>query len=168
MTLHAAGASDGVLDLEPLHVNHAAEMAQVLAEPSLYRFTGGDPPSLGTLRQRYVRQSRGVSPDGSQVWMNWIIREAQSSRAVGYVQATIPLDAAPVAASLAWLIHPEHQGRRFAMRATSLVIHQLRGHGVTEFRASIADGHVASERVAARLGMRRTAELDDGEVVWRL
>ncbi len=159
---------DPSLTLEPLRVSHAAEMSPVLADPILYEFTGGEPPSLETLRQRYVRQSRGMSPDGTEAWLNWIIRVVDTRTAVGFVQASIRVETVPVTASLAWLIDPTHQGRGYARRASSLVIDALRAQGVTEFRASIADGHVASERVATRLGMRRTEERDDDEAVWRL
>lgn len=163
-----ATLTDGTVTLEPLREDHAAEMTLVLADASLYKFTGGEPPSLESLRQRYVRQVRGVSPAGDDAWLNWIIRDTESSAAVGYVQATIPLNATRAVASLAWLVNPTYQGRGSATRATFLVIAALRTLGVTDFRASIAGGHVASERVAERLGLRRTDELDDGEVVWCL
>lgn len=38
------------LDLEPLRVEHAKEMAPLLDEPGLHVFTGGEPASLPELR----------------------------------------------------------------------------------------------------------------------
>ena len=43
------------LDLLPLRVEHAAEMAEVLADPALHTFTGGTPYSPEALRARYER-----------------------------------------------------------------------------------------------------------------
>ncbi|MFV0285981.1 MAG: GNAT family N-acetyltransferase [Demequina sp.] len=158
---------DTVVSLEPLSPSHADEMVRVLADPSLYAFTGDAAPSLEALRQRYVRQSRGVSPGGDEAWLNWIIRDAQTRTAVGYVQATVMLREDPWAASAAWLVHPAYQGRGIATRAARLMIDHLTRHGVREFSASIADGHLASERVAGHLGMTRTEERVDKETVWR-
>ena len=44
------------LTLEPLRVDHAEEMAPLLADAELYTFTDGGPPTLEELRARYVRQ----------------------------------------------------------------------------------------------------------------
>ena len=42
-----------------VRVFDAREMQAVLAEPALYRFTGGSPPSLEQLEQRYRAQIAG-------------------------------------------------------------------------------------------------------------
>ena len=47
------------LDLAPLAVGDAAEMAVVLADPALYAFTGGEPPDPETLARRYGRLVAG-------------------------------------------------------------------------------------------------------------
>ena len=52
--------------LEPLSVEHAPSMVEVLAEPSLYDYTGGNAPSLELLADRYAAQTVGHSDDGSQ------------------------------------------------------------------------------------------------------
>ncbi|MHB1886743.1 MAG: GNAT family N-acetyltransferase, partial [Acidimicrobiales bacterium] len=53
------------LRLEPLRVEHAEEMAPLLDDPQLYRFTGGRPATVSELRDSYCRQVVGRSPDGS-------------------------------------------------------------------------------------------------------
>ncbi|WP_231853758.1 GNAT family N-acetyltransferase [Clavibacter nebraskensis] len=55
--------------LEPLVVGHAREMVGVLADPALYRFTGGEPPSPAALEARFARQAVGRSPDGTARWL---------------------------------------------------------------------------------------------------
>lgn len=46
--------------LEPLSVAHASSMVNVLADPSLYEFTGGEAPSLRELENRYAAQVVGA------------------------------------------------------------------------------------------------------------
>ncbi|WP_146071706.1 GNAT family N-acetyltransferase [Cryobacterium sp. Y50] len=59
--------------LEPLSVEHVPAMIEVLADPSLYEYTGGEIPSLTVLEKRYAAQAVGHSDDGSQWWLNWIV-----------------------------------------------------------------------------------------------
>ena len=106
------------LKLEPLVVSDAAEMAAVLAEPALYEFTGGSPPSLEELRERYRLQAAGRSPDGSQEWLNWIVRLSDDGRAIGFVQATIVNGRADIA----WLIGVPWQGHGFATEAARALV----------------------------------------------
>jgi len=47
------------IQLSPLTVHHAPAMVSVLADPSLYLFTGGTPPTLEELTARYARQAVG-------------------------------------------------------------------------------------------------------------
>jgi len=65
------------LDLEPLRVEHAREMAALLDDPGLHAFIGGQPASLRELQERYRRQVTGSSPDGLQRWLNWVLRRRE-------------------------------------------------------------------------------------------
>jgi hypothetical protein len=56
---------DARLRLEPLRVDHAGELVDVLSDAGLYAFTGGSPPSVADLEQRYARQVAG-SPDPAE------------------------------------------------------------------------------------------------------
>jgi RimJ/RimL family protein N-acetyltransferase len=149
------------LDLEPLTVAHAEEMVAVLADPALYTVIGGEPPTLDELRERYQRQSRGPA-DGNETWLNWVVRDRASGAAAGYVQATV----SPAGADLAWLIGAGHQGAGLASEAAAAMVGWLAASGVQVLSAYVAPGHVASERVAHRIGLRRTDEVVDGEVHW--
>ncbi len=151
------------LRLEPLRVEHADEMFEVLADPTLYAFTGGEPPTLDALRVRYQWQVGGRSPDGSEEWLNWIVRLSPEGRAIGFVQATVVEGRADVA----WLIGVAWQGRGFATEAAKAMVDWLRTSGVVTITAHIHADHVASAAVATRLGLAPTPEIEDGEVVWR-
>lgn len=151
--------------LEPLLVEHAAAMVAVLADPAIYSFTGGDPPSLDDLEHRYHLQSRGLSPDGTERWFNWIVRDAVSRDAVGYVQATVTRR--DQLAELAWVVGAAWQGRGYAAAAATAMVAELRPLGLRGLFACVHPEHEASQRVAARIGLVATDEIRDGEVVWR-
>ena len=162
--------------LEPLRISDAEGLAPVLADPALYRFTGGEPPDLAQLRSRFARQTAGASPDGRAIWLNWVIRTARAGEAgeaddadtvVGTVQATVTEDADGPVAELAWVIGTAHQGRGLAQAAARLVAEWLNGHGVARLRAHIHPEHRASEAVAASLGLSLTGNLSDGERRWQ-
>lgn len=154
------------LRLDPLSVDDADEMARVLADPSLYLFTGGEPPDVEALRARYEAQVRGRSPDGTETWRTWIVRLRATGEAIGYVQATI-VDVRREA-DLAWVLGPDAQGRGLATEAASAVVARLADDGVARFTAHVRADHAASEGVARRIGLRPTDRVEDGERVWRL
>ena len=151
------------LVLHPLRVSDAHEMAPVLADPSLYEFTGGEPPTLDTLQQRYRNQTAG-SDKSDEVWCNWIIRTKTGERAVGFVQATVTGHSA----DLAWVVGVRDQGRGFATEGAAAACEWLAiNNAVSHIEAHIHPEHVASLAVAARIGLIPTGELDnDGEEIW--
>lgn len=150
--------------LRPLRVEDAEVMAAVLADPSLYRFTGGEPPCTPELERRYTAQVRGHSVDRTEVWLNRIVVSGPGREPVGYVQATIPRNGTPT--EIAWVIGKPWQGRGFAGRAAELLVADLAGRGVQHLRAHIHPDHEASERIARRLGLAPTTTVVDGEVRW--
>jgi RimJ/RimL family protein N-acetyltransferase len=153
------------LVLDALAVRDADEMLSVLEDPELYAYTGGAPPDLTSLRERYARQVRGRSPDGSALWLNWIIRTRGSGDAVGYVQVTFRIDGG--VADLAWVIGTEHQRRGYATEAARAVVSWLDTHQCVErVTAHIAPANRASEAVAGRLGFIPIDEIERGEMVW--
>jgi RimJ/RimL family protein N-acetyltransferase len=162
----AAPVTTSRLLLEPLRPDHARVMAAVLADPPLYRFTGGEPPGEAELRSRYERMAVGHSPDGTQGWCNWIVLLRDDGRAIGTVQATVTREGPDLVADLAWVIGTGRQGRGYAAEAAAGMAAWLAGAGVTSFGAWIHPDHAASAGVARRLGLTPSAELADGEVHW--
>ena len=138
-------------------------MAIVLAHPSLYEHTGGEPPTVADLERRYAIQVRGASADGREVWVNAIVE--LDGEPIGYVQATIAEGGRE--AEVAWVIGHAWQGRGHARAAAALLVDELARRGVRELVAHIRPGHTASERVAASLGMAPTDAVVDGEVRWQ-
>lgn len=150
------------LVLHPLTVEDADEMVDVLADPRLYEFTGGAAPTLDELRTRYARQVAGRSSDGSQSWLNWVVRLAADERPIGFVQATI-VDGS---ADIAWVIGTPWQGNGYASEAALALIGWLEVSGIASITAHIHPNHVASAAVAKAAGLQPTERLEEGEVVW--
>ncbi len=138
------------------------EMAAALDDVELHRFIGGRPATEDELRSRYQVQSVGRSPDGGQGWLNWVVRVRETGVAVGTVQATVTEEGA----ELAWVVSTRHQGQGYAVEAATGMAAWLRGQGVRTLIAHVHPDHEASARVAARLGLRPTGTVHDGETLW--
>ena len=154
------------LDLEPLTVEHAAELAPVLDDAALHEFTGGEPLSVAALTARYARLAERRSPDGHQLWGNWVIRVRETGVAAGTMQVTLPAGG-PAAgpAEVAWVVGLRAQGRGYAREAASSLVALLREADWTVI-AHIHPAHLASQRVARAAGLAPTEEIHDGEVRW--
>jgi RimJ/RimL family protein N-acetyltransferase len=74
--------------LEPQVQAHAPAMLAVLSDPAIYEFEGEPPPSVEALAAGYQRKESRQSPDGSQVWLSWVVR-LREGELTGYVQATV-------------------------------------------------------------------------------
>ena len=153
------------LRLVPLAVGDAPEMVGVPADPALYAFTGGEPPTLVTLEARYLAQVAG-SPDDDEQWHNWIVRTLDTDEAIGYVQATVT--GRGQAADVAWVTGSAWQGRGYAAEAARAMVAWLREAGVAVVTAHVHPDHAASASVARKAGFTLTDEVEDGERVWRL
>jgi RimJ/RimL family protein N-acetyltransferase len=172
----SAGETGGVLAavelvterfvLAPLVVADATEMVDVLGDEAMHTFTGGRPRTFDELREHYTWLAAGRSADGTELWFNWIVRPADGGGPVGVLQATVAPDL--TTAEVAWEIGVPWQGRGIASEGARAVVAWLRDSGIESVRACVHPDHVASARVAEHAGLVRTAELDDGEVVWRL
>jgi RimJ/RimL family protein N-acetyltransferase len=152
--------------LEPLHPDHAREAAITFADPALHRHIGGAPMSEPDLRDRYRRLAAGHSPDGSEQWLNWMVRTTSDGALVGTVQATVELVDGIRSASLAWVTGTAHQGRGFAKEAAGAALAYLRGREVDRFTAHIHPENLPSEQVARFLGLEPRDTWSDGERLW--
>jgi RimJ/RimL family protein N-acetyltransferase len=155
------------LTLVPLRAEHATEMAVVLADPDLYTFTGGTPPTRQDLRARYERWLAG-SPDPAVSWCNWVIQLHSSSRLAGMVQATISTSGDQPVAEVAWMVGRPWQGRGIATEAARALVAWLQRQSIRTVIAHIHPRNEASAAVAAAAGLTPTDHWQDGEITWRL
>ena len=143
----------------PLQVEYAEPMADVLSDPALYTFTGGEPPTVAALEARYRRQLAGPGRPDEQ-WLNWVIK--YDDTLVGYVQATVTGGTAEIA----WVIGTDWQGRGLAKEAAQGLVTWLRAQGLGRIVAHVHPDHIASAAVATAAGLARTDVLEDGEYLW--
>ncbi len=151
------------LELVPLRVEHAREMAGVLADPGLHVFIGGEPLDEDGLRARYERLVGGSGEAGVS-WCNWVLRVRSGGQLAGTVQATVR---GRETAEIAWVVGTAWQGRGFASEAARALVALLGRAGVGTVVAHIHPGHHASAAVATAAGLAPTGEVQDGETVWR-
>ncbi|MGZ6545290.1 MAG: GNAT family N-acetyltransferase [Actinomycetota bacterium] len=152
------------LDLVPLTAADADDLFPLLADLELGRFTGETPPAdVEAVRARFAKWQARRSPDGAELWLNWVVRRRDDGRAVGYVQATV----GDGDAAIAWTVGTAFQRQGFGTEAGHALIAWLRGAiGVPTIVGSIHPDNVASQIAARRIGLRPTARRHEGEVVW--
>jgi RimJ/RimL family protein N-acetyltransferase len=141
-------------------------MLSVLGDDSLYEFIGGAPPSLKELRSRYEGFLAGPETD-NETWLNWIVRRASQSGAIGSLQATIVrTNEGRSLAEVSWIIGTRWQKQGFASEGARALVDWLQARGVVDVCAHIEPCHAASAVVAGRAGMHPTDERVDGEILW--
>ncbi|GGV22466.1 acetyltransferase [Streptomyces longisporoflavus] len=165
---HAREISTARLDLVPLQVEHADEMADVLSDPALHAFIGGSPDDPQALRARYRRMTAGA-PDPAVSWCNWVLRLRDEGCLAGTVQATVgPGRDGALVAEIAWVVGTPWQGRGIAVEAARGLVEWLaRQPDVRGVIAHVHPDHRASAAVAAAAGLAPTDEWQDGEVKWQ-
>ena len=153
------------LDLLPLRVEHAAEMALVLGDPALHTFIGGTPETPEGLLAQYERLVAGPS-DPTVSWLNWVVSLRAEGRLTGTVQATLTPDPLGSVAEIAWVIGTGWQGRGIATEAVRGLVGWL-DDKADVIIAHVHPDHAASAAVAAGCGLVPTDEVVDGEIRWR-
>src|SRR5579859_1411148 len=77
------------LVLEPIGPQHARTLFRFVSDVRLFTYVDQDPPtSERALEMRYRGWSTGLSPDGSEQWLNWAARLRGMEDYVRWFQAT--------------------------------------------------------------------------------
>jgi [ribosomal protein S5]-alanine N-acetyltransferase len=136
------------LMLEPQVAAHADAMFGVLGDPAIYAFENTPPPSVAWLRERFACLETRWSGDGTQQWLNWVIRLAPGDLA-GYVQATVHGDGT---AAIAYVLGSAWWGRGLAHEAVAAMIAELSGrYRVRQLTAIFKSENRRSRRLLERL-----------------
>lgn len=140
------------LVLEPLTAAHAGALFEVLSDPLIYAHLDEAPPdSVDELRRVYARRETRKSPDGQQLWLNWLVR-LHGQQPIGYVQATVT---GPGVAWIAYVLGRSAWGRGHALIATQAMLDHLDTvYGVRECLATVEVDNERSIRLLGRLGFR--------------
>ncbi|MES2957956.1 MAG: GNAT family N-acetyltransferase [Pseudomonadota bacterium] len=138
------------LTLEPQRAAHAEAMFEVLSDPAIYEHENAPPESLQWLRERFERLETRCSGDGSEQWLNWVLRERASDQLIGYVQATVDADGC---AFVAYELGSAHWHRGLGSEAVAALIDELHtAFGVRTVLAVFKRSNQRSRRLLEGLG----------------
>ena len=160
------------LTLEPQTVAHAERMFVVLSDPAIYEYENEPPPSLEWLCTRFAKLESRQSADGSEQWLNWVIR-IPTSDLVGYVQATVFSNGR---AAIAYELSSAYWGRGFGRRAVqSMMTELIERYHVHTITAVLKIQNRRSLRLLERLGFSLASpdahaghKIETGEVLMQL
>lgn len=140
--------------LEPQVAAHAEEMFVVLGDRAIYEYENEPPSSADWLRERFAKLESRQSADGTQRWLNWVVR-VRGAGLIGYVQATV----LPTGrAAIAYLLASEYWGRGLAGEACQAMIAELAEHyEVVTVYAIFKRRNMRSARLLERLGFAPAA-----------
>ena len=124
-------------------------MVAVLQDPLIYEYEHEPPRSEEWLRERYTKLETRRSSDGSEHWLNWVVR-LDSGEAIGYVQATVEPDGR---AFIAYVLASRWWGKGLAQEAVRTMMQELRdAYRAKQFVAVFKKRNERSRRLLQRLG----------------
>lgn len=128
----------------------------MLRDPVLYEFIDDkEPASENWLRRRFARLESRRSADGTEHWLNWVVRDAEGV-AAGYVQATVYPGGE---AEVAYVIGRDHWRKGLGSAAVAVMLEALLlDYGVVRATATLDPDNPASLALLAKLGFRFEAE----------
>jgi ribosomal-protein-alanine N-acetyltransferase len=146
------------LTLEPLLASHADAMFELLSDQAIYQYLDYAPPaSAEYLRGVYARLEARRSPDGSEAWLNWVIRP-RDQPLVGYVQATVAHNRS---AHVAYVLASKYWGHGYAQLAVAAMLEHLAStYDVGRCLATVEVENQRSIRLLERLGFHPVAAHD--------
>jgi [ribosomal protein S5]-alanine N-acetyltransferase len=151
------------LRLDPLWVHHAPAMFPVLDDVTLYRYIDHGPPaSIERLHEVYRELEARVSPDGQEIWLNWVLFEHQPTRSepppIGFVQATVLPDGR---AWIAYLLARTAWGQGLAAEAVAALLQHLFGSlQLHQVMACVEHDNERSVALLRRLGFSAASDAE--------
>ena len=156
-----ANLFSGRLRIEPLRSAHAEVVLASLQDPAIYTYLPDEPPTAEGLQKRYDFLEHGRSPDGGELWLNWVGFLRRSSTPVGTFQATLPKGKA---GSFAYVVFPSFWRQGYAREMASCVItHLFDEYPLPGLYAEIDTRNTGSIRLVESLGLSRTATTEGAD-----
>ena len=149
------------LTLEPILESHGEELWELFRDPELHHFVPFEPLSLEKQKERCARWAKRRSPDGTELWLNWVGRDKQSQKVAAHFQAGVKADGT---ASIGYLVSRDFQRKGIATEGLIAVFKYLReGLAVKEVRAWSDTRNHASHRLAEKLGLVQVQVIKDAD-----
>ena len=141
------------LRIEPIASAHAELVFSSLQNPAIYTYLPDDPPTAEALQKRYDYWEKGCSPDGSELWLNWVGFLRDSMTPIATFQATLPKGKA---GAFAYVVFPLFWRQGYAREmATCMLTHLFESHRVPSLYAEIDTRNTGSIRLVESLGLTR-------------
>lgn len=152
------------LTLEPLIAAHADVLVPALRDRAIYTWISTPPPgSVDYMRERWAHFETRLGPGGDVAWLNWAVRVRASGDYVGKID--VEVNAGNVATNVGYMFFPAFWGKGYASEAVNAVVEHLVREGVTELRATVTVGNVASARVLEKAGFVHTRILPHNDTI---
>ena len=132
-----------------------------LQDPAIYTFLPEDPPTAESLQRRYDFLEKGRSPDGEELWLNWVAFLRGSMTPVGTFQATLPKNEA---GAFAYIVFPAFWRQGYAREmATCVLSHLFASHDLPSLYAEIDTRNTGSIRLVESLGLSRVGTTEGAD-----
>jgi RimJ/RimL family protein N-acetyltransferase len=149
------------LVLEPTVEQHAPLLFPLLQDESLYRYLPQDPPSLEALQKRYKAWSARKSPDGQEIWLNWMARHRVTGNYLGHFQSGFDEKNGFM---VAYTLGTPYQKQGYAAEGLRAVIDFLHTRmNAQSIKAWIDTRNEPSIRLVKRLGFEQVQFIKDAD-----
>ena len=149
------------LRIEPLRSAQAERVFSSLQNPAIYTYLPEDPPTAEALQKRYDFLEKGKSPDGEELWLNWVVFLRDSMTPVGTFQATLPKGQE---GSFAYVVFPSFWRQGYAREmASCLISHLFQTYDQPSLYAEIDTRNTGSIRLVESLGLTRIATTEGAD-----
>ena len=149
------------LRIEPIRSAHAALVFSALQNPAIYTYLPDDPPEAEVLQKRYDFLEKGCSPDGEELWLNWVAFRRDSMTPIGTFQATLPKGKA---GAFAYVVFPSFWRQGYAREMACCVIsHLFQTYDQSSLYAEIDTRNLGSIRLVESLGLKRIATTKEAD-----
>ena len=133
----------------------------MLADTELHLFVPMESPTVDQQRERCARWAKRRSPDGSEIWLNWVTRDEPTGELVAHFQAGLKEDGV---ASVGYVVARRFQRMGVAAEGLRAVLDYLHAElGAIEAKAWSDTRNLASHRLAERLGMSNVGFIKDAD-----
>jgi RimJ/RimL family protein N-acetyltransferase len=148
--------------IEPLLSTHTDEMFVILQDKEIYKYIPTNPPKdVSELETRYKKLETRSSPDGSELWLNWVLRQKIDTSLIGRFEATIYKNHT---ALIAYELASKYWGKGFAFEASKKIIEILASeYQITKFKANVDTRNKSSIKLLEKLKFRKTNLLKNAD-----
>lgn len=144
--------------LDPIIEADYLEFHELFEDSRLHTYTNYKPLTLEERRAKCASWATRISPDGTELRLNWAARDKQSKKLVAHFQGGIPKTSKAV---VGYLVAVDYHQKGLAFEGMSAVFNCLRKQFFIEaISAFVSPKNLASQKLALKLGMKSMGTQD--------